>query len=161
MRPDSPKTAIQYAMGKLSRRFYSRRIMKDMLTEAGYGAASVEDALARLEQWGYLDDLKLARNQLRRYTIRQPKGKLWIRRRLVLEGFEPDVVRQVLEEYTDDQESELAWSAARRFLRSGSGKPVAALARFLANRGFSSRVIREIEFRFHRTGDLDSDSNWH
>jgi regulatory protein len=169
MRPDSQKTVIQYALQKLSRRFYSRQAMRQMLSEEGYDGESVENTLAKLEEWGYLDDLKLARYQLRRYTSRQPKGRLWIERRLIHEGVEPGAVCQVLEEYAADQESALAAEAARRFVRSKARTPSdsekirGALARFLAARGFSSSLIREIlhEFRFTGASDLDSDDNWH
>jgi regulatory protein len=144
------QTAIRYALGKLSRRFYSRRAMRDMLSESGYGGESVEDALSKLEEWGYLDDLRLAGDRLRRYTARQPKGKLWIRRKLVQEGFEPDAIRQVLETYTDERERELAAEAAERFLQSKARtlsdpeKSKLALARFLTARGFSPALIHQI-----------------
>ncbi|MDR1206153.1 MAG: recombination regulator RecX [Peptococcaceae bacterium] len=190
MRTDAQQTALQYAMRKLNRRFYSRRAMSGMLSEEGYDEASVEDALAQLEQWGYLDDLRLARNQLRRYTARQPKGRLWIGRRLTQEGIEPDAIHQALEEYTDRQESALAMEAAKHFLQLRTqskprpepqsepqseprsepqfkartpDKTGGALARFLAARGFSPAIIHEIlcEFRFIGASDLDSDGNWH
>jgi regulatory protein len=157
-------------MGKLSRRFRSRRAMRGMLLEEGYSEASVKDALTQLEQWGYLDDLRLARDQLRRYTARQPKGRLWIERRLAQDGFEPDAIRQALEEYTAGQERALAMEAAKRFLQFKAQskartpeKTGGALARFLISRGFSPSIIHEIlcEFRFIGASDLDSDEDWH
>jgi regulatory protein len=163
--------------------------MRGALLEEGCDGESVENALAQLEQWGYLDDLKLAREQLRRYTVRQPKGRLWIGRRLAREGFEPGHIRQVLDEYTADQEKELAVKTAEGFVRSrarrGYGRRQIgdALARFLAGRGFSSSLIYAIiceilgafgedigeeigeefgeEIGFTNVSDLDSDENWH
>jgi regulatory protein len=165
--------AAKYALRKLTRRFYSREAMRQILSDQGYEDGSVRDALARLEDLGYIDDLRLARDMVRQYTGRQPKGRLWIEAKLKQDGFCGPVIDQALEAYPADLEKEQAAAAARSYLKTRGGaipderKKSAALARFLKSRGFPGPLIHAImneftdEFECLDASYLDRDTNWH
>ncbi|RMH22045.1 MAG: regulatory protein RecX [Acidobacteria bacterium] len=140
----SRPTCYQKAIELLAPRAHFRRELQLKLERRGYAAAEVEAVLARLAQEGLLDDVAAARA----FVARKLRGSPLGRRRLAAELARRGVAEEVIDEALaslDDDDRPLARQVAERWLardrRPPSERRDAALARFLARRGFSERAI--------------------
>lgn len=142
-----PQSAIAAALRRLGQRPYTAREIAQYLSTRHYEQDEVAQALARLGELGYLDDLEAARATVR-YRLRHPRARRLVAQELFRRGIDPDTVTEALADY---DEAELARSLAERLQRQG--KSAQALNRALASRGFSSAVIR------HQASDWPPESD--
>jgi len=164
-RKETKRTATDYALGVLSRRRVSKGQMRESLRLKGYSDKEAETAIAKLVEWGYLDDGSYSRELLRSMLNTCPIG----RRRAVFELsrrlFERELIETVVDEvFTGVGEEELAALAVRKYLsqrKSGltTEKERERLARWLQRRGFGFEAISSVLRRTGWTsgdGQLDS-----
>ncbi|HHY44841.1 MAG TPA: regulatory protein RecX [Firmicutes bacterium] len=144
---DVRRAATDYALGVLSRRRVSRGQMRESLRRKGYSDTEAETAIAKLVEWGYLDDKSYSREILRSMLAACPIG----RRRAVFELTRKLFDKQLIEEAVDEVfaglgEEELAALAARKYLSEKKSvltteKERERLARWLQRRGFGYEAI--------------------
>ena len=157
---------VQYALNQQNRRFRSKRRLSRFLLEKGYEIQEAEDAILQLEQWGYLDDLKLAMSIVHRLTVRQAKGKLYIHQKLLEEEIDISHIEEALSTYSDHEEKQLAETLAKRYLQlndqkwADADRKWASLLGYLSRRGFSESVIEEISAEFSSLDDGYLNSNY-
>jgi len=139
----------------LAVRARSRRELKERLEKRGFSAAAIGRALAELRQLGLVNDGEFARAWVEERLRSRPLGEArlrWeLRRRGVSEKMAAAVVRRAL---GDERELRTAGELAQARLRrvcperevcgSAVKSELARLSRFLAGRGFSYEVIREV-----------------
>ncbi len=125
-------SALSRALSLLARRGYSEAELRKKL--AGYPEAEVEAAIARLRDWGYLDDRAYAEAFVRARKARWGPAKL----RFALR--QRGVDEAVIDEFVDEEDALLRAVAllARRWARLGGDR--AKAVRFLQSRGFSLEV---------------------
>ncbi len=150
MRSPPGKPCGQKALDLLSRRSHFERELERKLRQRGYDDAEVEGTLEKLRDQGLVDDRRTAGEFVRGRRLRAPEGRRRLRAELARRGVASDVITEVLEQETDDDDRDLARQAAERWQRTRSrpGRSAdlekAALARHLAGRGFSQRAVYSI-----------------
>lgn len=141
-------SAFSYATFLLSKRDYSSYKIHSKLIEKGYSQSDARDAIDRLIELRYLDDVRFADMFIRS----KKNGNGWGASRIKMElkmkhGIDDDISIALLEEY--DFEDEKIRQYIKKF---GKTKPVdnkdyQKRMRFLASRGFSFNLpsIDEME----------------
>jgi len=133
---------FQKAVELLSFRPHFRRELERKLGRRGFEAEAVDEALDRLQDRGYLDDLGCARGWAAGSLQRKGFGPQRMRAELKRRGAPGEVVEVVIAERFPDGDLEPALEAAKRWrARGGDGR--AALARHLSRKGFSEHAIVE------------------
>lgn len=154
--PTGGRDALDTAFRLLTRRDHTRRELQVKLRRKGFGAGEVERAVARLDELGYLDDLKTARI-LAGHLVQKGYGALRIRYALGQKGLDEAIVEKALDGCGDDRTQAID---ARRVLKkkrqrlereADPKKRLHMAYRFLAGRGFPTTVIRRV------LGDWDGD----
>jgi len=139
----------------LALRARSRGELRKRLEKRGFSAAIIGKALAELRQLGLVNDGEFARTWVEERLRSRPLGAArlrWeLRRRGVSEKMAAAVVRKALGEEGELRiAGELARARLRRVCAEGEVRGSAAkgelarLSRFLAGRGFSCEVVREV-----------------
>lgn len=142
---DEAARAIESALVFLGYRPRSEREVRDRLRRGGYGQEAIDQAIARLHDWRYLDDEDFARRWVENRAMHRPRGKRLLQQELRTKGIDRETAREVIDEAALDEEGD-AEQLARRRLPSYAGDDPAAIRRrlgaYLARRGYGYDVIR-------------------
>ena len=141
-----PKRAKLRSMNLLQSRDYTRKQLEDRLTQGDYPPECIEEAIAYVESYGYIDDRRYARDFIE-YHI-QTKSRTRIETDLMRKGVAQDVIRAAFDELgnmgVEQDESEII----RDLLRKKKYCPDTATKQeqqkiygFLFRKGFSSETI--------------------
>ncbi len=145
------RTAVESALQMIARRALSRAEIATRLLRQGYERPAVDDALARLESMGYIDDRSFGLEWLSVILDRRPCGPLLLRRELLRKGIESDLaVSLVSEVMPPGEESKWAERACNAWLKRRkvlSQKAAYRLAAHLAQRGFEEETVKSVVFR--------------
>lgn len=142
---------MEKATAYLSRKPHTQQEVTDYLLRKEYSPEETADAVARLKEYGYIDDLAYAKLYFE-YGFEKARGKDRIARELAGKGVSRDVIEQAydeLEEVPDEEET--AFSLAQQIVREAGADPAAMtyeekqklqakIVRRLASRGFSGGV---------------------
>lgn len=129
---DLVETALGYALRLLAQKAYTEKALREKLL-LRFSEPEVEEALARLKEYGYLDDLAFAR-----MFVEGRKGKygpLKLRALLRARGVPEEVVEAVLPSATVEE----ALALLRRYPKKDKDRAV----RFLRGRGFPLEMALE------------------
>ena len=99
----SDRTPMYAALNILSRRQVSTGQMRSMLSKKGFAPDDIQECIGKLEEWGYLDDVTLARNIVESMIRNNPCGKKRCLYELEKRQFEDwqNLVEQVYSEYDE------------------------------------------------------------
>lgn len=99
------KRAKKRAMHLLEKMDRTESNLKDKLRQNGYPEKLIEDAVAYVKKYHYIDDLRYAKNYIRCHQEQKGAGKLKIE--LMQKGVAKDLIEQALEEefQTDEREN--------------------------------------------------------
>ena len=139
-------TPLDYAYRLLARRAYSEQELTDKLLAKGFTTVAVTRTVARLKAQGYLDDARLAVDQVERLRSRGfgPEG---IKSKLTQKGLSSASVEQTLETSGENQDRESARRLlASRFSADALKEPqtYARALRLLLRRGYSQEVVESL-----------------
>ncbi len=144
---DESGKATSTALALLARRPRSEREVRDRLRQKDYGDAAIDEAIGRLEGWGYLDDAAFARFWVENRVANKPRGERLMAQELWRKGVARPVVQEAIAAAEID-ETQAALSVARAKLRAYRGlDPSVArrrLAAYLVRRGFGYDVVRQV-----------------
>ena len=142
---DEVARATSAALAFLAHRPRSEREVRDRLRQKGYAPAAIDEAVAKLEGWHYLDDAEFARFWVENRGANQPRGHRLLEQELRRKGVEREIVRETIAA-ADLDESGTAVELARTKLRSYAGQEPAVVRRrlggYLARRGYDYEVVR-------------------
>jgi len=141
-RPETPAppSAFDRAVRLLTLRPHFRAELERKLRQKGHDPDEIEEAIARLERTGALDDEALARREVERLGDGRGYGRARILAALGRKGAPRDAVEAALDAGDDDSELERALEAGRRW--AARNRPDRSkLARHLERRGFAGGVI--------------------
>jgi regulatory protein len=138
-------TALDTALRLLARRPHFRAELERKLSQRGYPEEEIAEALARVAELGYLDDLGLARAEVGRLRARRGLSGAAVAAELGRKGVDAEVVAAALagagsEADADAADLATAREVARRWLASHASDR-AALGRHLSRKGHPARVI--------------------
>jgi regulatory protein len=140
-----------YAVKALGRQMRSeadlRRLMKDRAAPDTHGEAAVASVLARLKEYGYLDDAAFAETYARLRQQNDKFGQRRVRQDLQQKGIHTELIAETLDaRYADTDEETLArgYLDRKRIRKPANEKETARVMRRLVTAGFSTGVIYKI-----------------
>lgn len=123
----------------------SKKEILDYLLAGEYKKDDIENALKKLEQQGYINDLLYAKSVLNHKLITTSNGPLKIKNDLLKKGVDINIVQQVLEEYNTDIQLEKIRKIVNRMIKSNRNKSIKMLQRKIITdliaQGFSKKEI--------------------
>jgi len=128
----------------LARSMHSKRALALKLRRAGFATAPVTQALQRLDELGYLDDIGFARLWVRGRVERGGDGRARVLAGLLSRGVSrQDAQAAVAAEYPPERELEICRELAARLVRQlpAGDRGGTRVARQLARRGFSNHGV--------------------
>jgi regulatory protein len=131
------------ALALLTRRDYTRRELRDKLTDRGYADEDVMTTIADLEHAGLVDDVRVAAAHVRTSAGVKGRGRRRIEQELAARGIPRDVARTALAAIEDtDERAAIARILSRKRL-SGPLDPASRrrIVQHLLRRGFSGDAI--------------------
>ena len=134
------KSALAKATDLLANQEQSAAILRQKLLARKYDAAQVEEALAKLKKYNYLNDEEACRRQ---FENLYSEGKLSVRQivvKLIQRGFDKDSIEQLIPDDSDEHERLTAENLLAKKFR-GKSFDRAKAWQFLAARGFSGEII--------------------
>ena len=139
----NPPTVKAKAVSLLAQREYSRQELSDKLSAADASPEEVEQALAQLAAKGLVDDARVVETLVNRRSGKLGASRL--RQELQAKGVSAELVAETM---ADLKGTELARARAvwdKKFgLLATSASERNKQARFLASRGFSGDVVRQV-----------------
>ena len=141
--PDKAPSVKARAVSLLAQREYSRQELTDKLTAAQASPEEVEQALAQLEAKGLVNDARVVETLVNRRSGKLGASRL--RQELQAKGVSAELVAETM---TGLKGTELARAKAVWQKKFGQLAATSAernkQARFLASRGFSGDVVRQV-----------------
>ncbi|MBY6224886.1 regulatory protein RecX [Ferrimonas balearica] len=134
---------VAAAVGLLSRRDHSREELKQKLRSRGFVVSDIDKAIARVDDWGYLNDTRFAEGFVR-YRSARGLGPIRLANELRERGVAAELIRQTLAEAEQDWFELCADLCQRKFGTTPPSdfKARAKVQRYLAYRGFDMEQIR-------------------
>jgi regulatory protein len=149
--PLNEAALYEYAANALGRRMRTvaelTRLMRNRVETGESGQAKIDGVIARLKEYGYVNDADYAANYAKLRQENASFGKRRVRQDLAVKGVHAEVIAATLDAaYEDVNEEELA---RRHLERKGVKKPAnekeaARVMRMLVRAGFSTGVIFSI-----------------
>lgn len=93
------KRAKLRCMNLLQSRDYTRKQLKDKLIQGEYSQECIEAAIAYVESYGYLDDLRYAKDFIEYHMSSRSRGRMELD--LLRKGIDRDLIRQAFEELAE------------------------------------------------------------
>lgn len=147
----SAQQAYSCALDLLSYKDYSEQKLRERLQQKGADEEQADAAIAKLRHYGLVDERRYAERVYEAWLNKRCYGRLHLQAELQKRGVRQELVSEILQRFTPEQETELAENAAELFLQRNSRKLAgtqqydkkiyAAAGRFMAARGFSSRYM--------------------
>ena len=142
---------FDYAVKALGRRMRSeadlRRLMKARVELGAAGDATIVAVIARLKEYGYLNDARFAETYARLRQENEKFGVRRVRQDLQQKGVDGELITETLEaRYGDTDEEALARAHLdrKRIRKPENPKETARVMRRLVGAGFSTGVIYKI-----------------
>ncbi len=152
--PDSAEAAYARGARLLAVKPRGRVELSRDLERRGFGASAVREAVRRLEEGGWLEDLAAARSLVRMRADRYGRGR--IARELAARGFGVETAVRALEELDAERESRSLSRAFARAWKAARGRPLperrARVRRALLARGFAPEAISAM---IHGSNEID------
>jgi regulatory protein len=124
-----------------------RRLMKARVEPGERGEVVIEAVIARLKEYGYLDDAAFAETYARLRQENEKLGQRNVRQKLQQKGVSPQIVNETLEaRYGGTDEEALARQhlERKRIRKPENEKETARVMRRLVAAGFSTGVIYKV-----------------
>ena len=139
----NPPTVKAKAVSLLAQREYSRKELSDKLTAAEASPEEVEQALKQLEAKGLVDDTRVVESLVNRRSGKLGASRL--RQELQAKGVSADMVAETMAELKGTELARARGVWEKKFgLLASSASERNKQARFLASRGFSGEVVRQV-----------------
>jgi len=124
-----------------------RRLMRSRVEPGDRGEGAISAAIARLKEYGYLDDAAFAETYARLRQENEKLGSRGVRRKLAQKGVPAAIADQAVDaRYSNTDEEALARKhlEQKRIARPTNKKETARVMRRLVAAGFSTGVIYKI-----------------
>ena len=141
--PDKAPSVKARAVSLLAQREYSRQELTDKLMAAQASPEEVEQALAQLEAKGLVDDARVVETLVNRRSGKLGASRL--RQELQAKGVSAELVAETMAGLKDTElaRAQAVWQKKFGQLAATSAERNKQ-ARFLASRGFSGDVVRQV-----------------
>lgn len=144
-----PKRAKLRSMNLLKTRAYTEKQLRDKLAQGEYGTDMIEEAVAYVKSYGYIDDRKYAEDFISCHMKDRSRKKLELD--LYKRGIDRKITQEILEEMMEEGEGPDEFSAAKKLLEKKNFDPDRAgnkekqkMSAFLYRKGFNMDIIRRV-----------------
>lgn len=110
------KVAFDMAVSYLEKYVVSEKGLKDYLKKKNFDAKTISKTVAKLREYGFIDDEKFAKNYFE--TLSTTKGKRAIANKLKSKGVSAEIVEDLLENVDEEDEIEKATMLAEKFVKN-------------------------------------------
>lgn len=138
-------SALNYSLKLLSYRGRSERELINRLLMKGYSDDEIKGTLRQLKDKGLIDDRKLALDFMNYAKETKKLGSIGTRNFLLSRGIPEDIIRDMYDDITDEEENALRLIEKRNF-RVGEKRKVYSL---LQRKGYSFETIRKVLRKFY------------
>ena len=139
----NPPTVKAKAVSLLAQREYSRQELSDKLTAADASPEEIEQALAQLAAKGLVDDARVVETLVNRRSSKLGASRL--RQELQAKGVSADMVAETMAELKGTELARARGVWEKKFGQlAASAADRNKQARFLASRGFSGDIVRQV-----------------
>lgn len=94
-----PKRAKLRSMNLLQSKDYTRKQLEDKLKQGDYPQECIDEALAYVESYGYIDDRRYAKDFIEYHL--QTKSRIRIETDLMKKGIAKDIIQEIFDELND------------------------------------------------------------
>lgn len=143
-----PLRAKKRAMNLLQKREYTTAALREKLRDGEYPETCIEEALAYVESYGYVDDMRYTRDFIT-YNLDR-KSRTRIEQDLMRKGIRKDTVRAVFEELEEQGTVQDEAAMIRSLLNkkkydagTADGREKQRMYAFLYRKGFHSEAINK------------------
>lgn len=150
------KVAFDMAVGYLEKYVVSEKGIRDYLKKKNVGKDIIEKAVAKLQEYGYVNDESFAKNYFE--SMRNSKGKRVIANKLKEKGVSAEIVEQLLEDVEEEDELEKATALAEKFVknRENSAKTNQKCIAHLIYKGYDYSVAQQAtQIALSNKGEVD------
>ncbi len=141
-----PLRAKKRAMNLLQKREYTSADLREKLRDGEYPDACIGEAIAYVESYGYVDDLRYAKDFIS-YNLDR-KSRVRIEQDLMRKGIRKDTIRNLFEELEEEGAKQDEAAMIRRLLEkkkydaeTADGREKQRMYAFLYRKGFHSEAI--------------------
>lgn len=110
------KVAFDMAISYLERYVVSEKGLKDYLKKKNFDGTVIENAVAKLKEYGFVDDEKFAKSYFE--SLSASKGKRAIANKLREKGISKEIIENLIENVDEDSEIEKASKVAEKFVKN-------------------------------------------
>ncbi|MCA9859328.1 MAG: RecX family transcriptional regulator [Thermomicrobiales bacterium] len=142
---DAVDRAVASAMRALEQRMQTRLELRTRLMRKGFESETIDTAMERLSNYGYLNDERFAELWIENRLAHRPRGRRMLEQELRQKGIDRQIIQETVANMEIDDRSAAIELATKR-LRSVQGLPAAEqkkkLTGILARKGFDFGTIR-------------------
>ncbi len=143
-----PLRAKKRAMNLLQKREYTAAALREKLRDGDYPEMCIEEALAYVQSYGYVDDLRYARDFIV-YNLDR-KSRMRIEQDLMRKGIRKDMIRSLFEELEEEGTKQNEMAMIQRLLekkkydaKMADGQEKQRMYAFLYRKGFHAEAINK------------------
>lgn len=142
------RKAFNKALGFLSFQMRSEHEVKEKLKKLEFGEAVILEAIQKLYQYGFLNDEAYSKALLETKKKTQKKGPRAIAQDMQKKGIDKALQQQVLTQYSEEQQVDIALALAEKLVRSETKKTPTQVKQkiqdLLLRKGYSFAIITTV-----------------
>ena len=138
------RVAFDMAVYYLEKYVVSEKGLKDYLKKKGFAEGTIQKTISKLHEYEMVDDEKFAKNFFE--SVSQTQGKRTIARKLIQKGVSKEIVDNLLENVSEDDEFDKAKVLAEKFVknREKNAKNKQKCLAHLVYKGYDYSVARKV-----------------
>lgn len=144
-----PKRAKLRSMNLLKARAYTEKQLRDKLVQGEYSKDVIDEAIAYVKSYGYIDDRKYAEDFVSCHKGDRSRKKLELD--LYKKGIDRKITQEILDQMAEEGEGMDEFAAAKKILEKKNFDPDRAgnkekqkMSAFLYRKGFHMDIIRSV-----------------
>ena len=135
------KSALMKATDLLANQDQSSTVLRRKLLARKYDSAEVDDAIAKLKKYNYLDDDETCRRQFENFYTDEKLSVRQIAAKLVQRGFDKDFIERLIPDDAEEHDQLVAAKLLSKKFPNAAKFDKAKAWQFLSSRGFNGDVI--------------------
>ena len=140
----SPTSIWNSSLKILSRRDHSEYELRQKLRQKEYSNEAIDDVIARLVPYGYIDDTKFATNLFQKYLRLNKYSFTIILCKLKQHGITDEIIKTVTASHSSEEEWQSALKLVVNRFKVLDDTNREKMYRFLGTRGFSTTTIHKV-----------------
>ena len=137
------RLAFEKLLNLISRQMYSKKDLELKLFNKGFSKIVVDRAVAKAEEYGYIDDQLYAKLLVESKPL---KSKREIKNALFLKGLSSNIIEDKICKIDEEEETSRAKVISEKYIKNKeiNEKTMSGLYAYLARRGFNSGSISKV-----------------